>query len=174
MAGLLQLVVILVLLVVGFTAGRVAERSHRRSLEAREASTRHMLVTGSRLFPGGAQSAAAPCMVVGHACIASDYFKTFLAGLRKIIGGEMRTYEGLCNRARREAMLRMVEQARSLGYDAVCNVRLDGADIGKAGENKGNRGITMVAVMATGTAYRKADGVGQADPHVAPVRIDEA
>ncbi len=162
MEQVIQLVIFLTLLAIGFGAGRIAERNHFKSLAIREAAVRGVLVTASRLYPGGTRPSTTPCMVVGHACISSDYFKTFLAAIRKIIGGEMRTYESLCNRARREAMLRMIEQARSLGYTAVCNVRLDGADIGKRGERgSGNKGITMVGVMATGTAYHIAAGMEQ-------------
>ncbi|HEX2836592.1 MAG TPA: heavy metal-binding domain-containing protein [Phycisphaerales bacterium] len=171
MEHLLNLVIFLILLVVGFAVGMVTERQHLKNLALREAAVKGMLVTGSRTFPAGGAATRPACMVVGHACISSDYFKTFLATIRKIIGGEMRTYESLCSRARREAMLRMVEQARSMGYDAVCNVRLDGADIGKSGERGGNKGITMVGIMATGTAYNRA---GATPGVVAPVRIDEA
>ena len=91
-----------------------------------------------------------------HAVIAADYLKTFIAGIKKIFGGELRSYHRLMFRAREEAMVRMMEEARSLGYDAVCNVRIDSADIG--GSNKGKPRAAMCAVLVSGTAYRRIGG----------------
>ena len=84
-------------------------------------------------------------LVLGQAVIASDYLKRFLARLRNIFGGEMRSYETLLTRARREAILRMLDRARTMGYDAVCNVRINTATIGRG----------MVEALASGTAYRR-------------------
>ena len=45
------------------------------------------------------------------------------AGLRNLIGGEIKTYTEMANQARDEAYNRMVNQAIDLGADAVINVR---------------------------------------------------
>jgi uncharacterized protein YbjQ (UPF0145 family) len=92
---------------------------------------------------------------VAEAVIASDYLKTFLAGLRNIFGGEVGSYVTLATRARREALVRMMEQAHAQGYDALCNVRMDPADIGG---NTARRGVPMVAILASGTAYSRSAG----------------
>ncbi len=63
---------------------------------------------------------------MGSVVIATDYFKVFAAGLRNLFGGEMKTYRTLMGRARREAIVRMLEQAQELGGDAggtFCGVR---------------------------------------------------
>ena len=44
--------------------------------------------------------------------ISLDHFKRFLAGLRALVGGRIRSYETLLDRARREALMRMKEAAR--------------------------------------------------------------
>ena len=49
--------------------------------------------------------------------------KDFLAGLKNIVGGELKAYTELMKEARDEAIKRMVDEARSMGANAVLNVR---------------------------------------------------
>lgn len=141
------------LLAVGFSSGTLLEKSHFRRLRAREAVTSGVLVTQLRTFPGGVSSEAGPRMLVAESVISSDYFKSFLAGIRKLFGGEMRSYISLLERARREAQLRIVEEAAALGYDAVCNVRLETVDLG--GVTNPKRQFVAVAILASATAYKR-------------------
>lgn len=151
MGAIIQLAIFLFLILLGWIAGRTAERRHLRSLQRRERQVAHMVVSDIKSFPGGADTQAGATIVLGEVVIATDYLKSFLARIRKILGGELRSYESLMQRARREAMVRMLEQAREMGYDAVCNLRLDPSDIGGATQR---RRSVMVAICATGTAYK--------------------
>ena len=148
---LIQVAVPIFLILLGWIVGRARERSHLRSLETRERRLAYMLVTDIKTFPGGAEPAKHAILVMGEAVIATDYLKSFLAKFRKLIGGELRSYESLMTRARREAILRMLEQAQQEGYNAVCNVRLATADIGGMA---GGKGAVMAETFASGTAYR--------------------
>lgn len=141
------------LIVLGLIAGRFAERSHLKRLDRREESVRDVLVTNLGSSGSDVDSAVQATIVMGHTVIATDYFKSFLAKLRKIFGGELGTYRSLMIRARREAIVQMLEQAQKMGCDIVCNVRLDPVNLGGAGVR--SRGMTMVAIVATGTAYRR-------------------
>ena len=49
--------------------------------------------------------------------------RDFAAGLKNILGGELKGYTELLQEARQEALHRMMEQARSVGANAVINVR---------------------------------------------------
>lgn len=49
--------------------------------------------------------------------------KDFLAGLKNIVGGELKAYTELMKEARDEAVKRMLDEARSMGANAVLNVR---------------------------------------------------
>lgn len=49
--------------------------------------------------------------------------KDFLSGLKNIVGGELKAYTELMKEARDEAVQRMVDEARSMGGNAVLNVR---------------------------------------------------
>lgn len=141
------------LILLGLIAGRFAERAHLKKLDRREASVRDVLVTNLRPISCGVYGTAQATIVMGQTVIATDYFKSFLAKLRKIFGGELGTYRSLMVRARREAVVQLLEQAKSMGCDVVCNIRLDPSDLGGAGVKR--KGMTIVAIMATGTAYRR-------------------
>lgn len=152
----------ILLIILGFTVGGITERRHFSDIVRREQAMKHILVTDLRWFPGGADTTPGVTVVIGEVVLASDYFKTFISGLKKIIGGELRAYERLLERARREAVLRVVEQAHHAGYDAVCNLRLETADlIGTEAKQKAK--AAAVAVIASATAYRR----GGAPRHVA-------
>ncbi|MCH7791413.1 MAG: heavy metal-binding domain-containing protein, partial [Planctomycetes bacterium] len=139
--------------IVGLGGGGLAERAHLAKLSRREERVRDVFVSDIGSFPGGVDPTTDAAMVMGETVIATDYFKSFLAKLRKVFGGELGAYRSLMVRARREAVVQMLEQAKRQGCDAVCNVRLDPADLGGTGVR--SRGMTTVAIVATGTAYRR-------------------
>jgi uncharacterized protein YbjQ (UPF0145 family) len=88
-------------------------------------------------------------MVGGQVVVATDYFKTFVTALRNIVGGEMRAAQTLLSRARREAILRMIGEARRLGATEVHNVRFAFCNITQL---SGNKGAMAVEIYAYGTA----------------------
>lgn len=150
MEAIISLALFVGLLLLGLIVGGTTERRHLANLAAREQAAGDMLSTQLKSFPAATGSGPAPTLLVAEVVIASDYLKTFLGGLRKIFGGEVVSYQRLVDRSRREATLRLLEQARSLGYNAVCNIRLETADVG--GANTGRKAV-MSAVLASGTAY---------------------
>lgn len=81
-------------------------------------------------------------LVNGSTVRAKHAGKDFLAGLKNIVGGELKAYTELLTESRQEAVDRMVAQARAAGGNAVVNIRFSTASIaGGAAE-----------VMAYGTA----------------------
>jgi uncharacterized protein YbjQ (UPF0145 family) len=96
---------------------------------------------------------AGATLVTGATVIAADYLKTFLSGFRMIFGGEMRSYSSMIERARREARLRMVEEARHKGALAVINVRFETSPIAL---NTGRNAAPMSEVLCYGTALLPA------------------
>src|ERR1700742_3546267 len=65
-----------------------------------------------------------------------------MAGLRSIVGGEIREYTQLLEDARRHAVDRLVENATLMGANAIIMMRFDSAEIGQ----------TMSEIVAYGTA----------------------
>lgn len=137
----------LILLTLGFTFGRVAEARHFKSIQLRERELASVLAFSERL-PPPLENTPRVALVGGNVVISVDYFKMIAAGLRSLFGGRVRSFESLVERARREALLRMKQQARDLGADMVVNVKLETASI-----SKGNKGqVGAVEVYAYGTA----------------------
>ena len=62
-------------------------------------------------------------IVQGSTVRAKHIGKDIMAGLKNIVGGELRGYSELLSEARQEALERMVEQADAKGANAVMNVR---------------------------------------------------
>ena len=142
-------------LFVGWLVGHLSETKHERSLAAREEALKDIETTDLRNPPGFA-GAEGPCSLVsGEAVVASDTFKTWVFGLKNIVGGESKTFTRLFDRARREALLRMKERARELGCNAVCNVRFDSADIGGNAAGAKKKGSNMAVALVSGTAWRR-------------------
>ncbi len=137
----------------GFLAGRVNEGRHRRSLLRREAMTGPVM-TNLRSLPEAAR-AVESWLCLGTVVIASDYFKTFGASLKTLVGGRLRTLETLLDRGRREALLRLREDAREREADMVMNVRFETAIILRS---KHNRPYPAAEVVAYGTAVKLAKG----------------
>jgi uncharacterized protein YbjQ (UPF0145 family) len=152
METIIDIGIFVFLLALGFFAGRFAEQRHFRHLANREAGNGDFLISQLRSYPDAVSGPSPPTLVIGEAVIATDYLKSFLAGLRRIFGGEVRSYQSLLTRARREALQRAVEQAREQGYNAICNVRYQSADVG--GNSKMRR-VAMVAILASATAYHR-------------------
>src|SRR5262245_16055193 len=151
--AIVQLAVPLFLLALGYVAGSMAEQSHYKSIRLRELRFRRMPTTNLRRPPAHwrVESVA---MVAGSTVVSVDYFKRFLAQLRGLVGGRVRSYESRLDRARSEAVLRMKEEAAKGGYDAVINVRLESTNI--AAPLRNDRGTAGVEVLAFGTALKLA------------------
>lgn len=145
-----QIAVVLFLLALGLIAGTVAERRHLAELLLREGDNGPFLVTQLKCFPAYAPNSQAPQLIVAEAAISSDYFRSFLASLRRLFGGEVKSFHTLLQRARREATQKVIEQARELGYNAICNLRLESADVGG---NSKRGGAAFVCIIASATAY---------------------
>lgn len=142
-----DLLILLALLTVGYVAGRVAERRHYRSIFRREEALRGLPAIASK-FPPLDEPIRDSFMVTGSVVVSVDYYKRFVANLRKLFGGRLKTYETLLDRARREAILRMKEEARRRGARYVFNVKLETASISKGRRDS----VGSVEVLASGTA----------------------
>ena len=62
-------------------------------------------------------------LVNGNTVRAKHAGKDILAGLKNIVGGELKAYTELLQESRDEATQRMIEQAKAVGANAVVNVR---------------------------------------------------
>lgn len=149
----MDLIIFLALMLLGYGFGRYAERRHYASIIARENKYRQQILLIQSRIPPESSYTPDSKLVTGSVVISVDYFKRFLAGLRSFFGGRVKSYENLVDRARREALLRMQEQAIKLGADKVINLRIETSSISKGRKQK----IGSVEVLAYGTALIPAN-----------------
>ena len=81
-----------------------------------------MILTNIESVPG-MNIVAQYGLVAGSTVRAKNAIKDFGAGLKNMVGGELKSYTELLIEARKEATARMETQARALGANAVINVR---------------------------------------------------
>ncbi len=144
-----DLIIFVVLLSLGYLFGSWNEKKHFKSIREREAQYRTLPAISLKRVPekfSGADST----LVDGNVVVAIDYFKNVSAGLRNFFGGRVSAYETLVDRARREATLRMKQQADAWGADTICNVRIETSSISKGAKGQ----VGAVEVYAYGTALR--------------------
>ena len=151
---IINLVVPLVLLVVAYVVGSRREQKHLASIQRREKSTQTIPTLTFRHAPSGWRVDSSE-LVMGSVVISLDYFKRFVAGLRGLVGGRVGSYESLLDRARRESLLRMKEDAIKKGYDAIIHVRFETSRLASSAQN--GKGTSGVELMAYGTAITFTD-----------------
>ncbi|NOX71813.1 MAG: YbjQ family protein [Candidatus Micrarchaeota archaeon] len=81
-----------------------------------------MLVVTTEDIPGKTVKEALG-LVKGNTVRAKWFGKDIVAGLRNIVGGEVKEYTEMMTESRNEAMLRMIEDAEKLDADAIVGVR---------------------------------------------------
>lgn len=83
-------------------------------------------------------------VVTGNTVRAKHVGRDLMAGLKNIVGGELKGYTELLQDSRAEATERMIEQAVSMGANAVVNVRFATSSISQG----------AAELFAYGTAVR--------------------
>lgn len=147
---MIELIIVAVLLILGYGFGSYRERAHYRSIQQREQSLSNILVFESK-YPADESGGEGGQLVQGSVVISADYFKTFVAGLRKLVGGRLRSYETLLDRGRRESVLRMKDEAKRLGANHIFNVRFETASISKGADSR----LSSVEVLVYGSAVKR-------------------
>jgi len=139
-----------VLLIIGVFFGTRAQKKHIEDMEAREEALSYMLVTNLKTLPS---VNTPPLLVTGSTVIAFDYFRRFIARIVMLVGGRITLYEDMLDRARREALLRLLEKAEAAGAQEVHNVRFEFSRIGSSSRHPNVGG--GAELLAYGTAVIK-------------------
>jgi uncharacterized protein YbjQ (UPF0145 family) len=152
MAEFIWLFVALGLLILGILAGGANERAHFRRLDRNEGRLEYIRICNLKRV-SNPETVSSSRMVMGQVVIATDSFKSWLTGLRNLVGGEMKAARSLMIRARREAVVRMMEEAATLGATEIWNARFGFCSISMM---RGRGGAMQVEVVAWGTAVSRA------------------
>lgn len=102
-----------------------------------------MLVLTTETVPGR-EIEQALGLVRGSTVRAKHIGSDIVAGLRNIVGGEVKEYASLLAGAREQAIDRMIAEAQALGADAIVGARLETSTITQAASE----------ILAYGTAVR--------------------
>jgi uncharacterized protein YbjQ (UPF0145 family) len=150
---LFLLFLIIILPLAGFLIpaiwGMITEKNHLKDLEQREANIKEKMVVHNRKRPM-MPNPRKTTVVAGEVCIGADRFKTWLAKWRQLVGGRMGSLAPVVERARREATLRMIENAQKQGFTEVGNVRYTTANLKW---NVPQQKELLITVTAYGTAW---------------------
>ena len=101
-----------------------------------------MLLLSIEYVPG--KEIEALGLVKGTVVQSKNFGKDFMAGMKTLVGGEITGYTEMLIEARQIATKRMVDEAESLGADAVLNIRYGSASVMQG----------AAEVIAYGTAVR--------------------
>jgi uncharacterized protein YbjQ (UPF0145 family) len=149
---ILFLVFTAVPLFIWYKIGKHFENKHYDSIRQREERLINLAFTPSDTIDAERRIEAMG-LVTGQVVIGSDPFKRYIANLVNLVGGRISVFEAPLDRARREAILRMKEQAVSLKADEVINFRIETMSICGG---KSDKPLGIVEVFAYGTAVRYA------------------
>ncbi len=81
-----------------------------------------MIVVNTETIPG-MRIVQIKGIVQGNTVRAKNVGRDLAAGLKNLVGGELKGYTELLTEARRQAVERMLSQAEQLGANAIVNVR---------------------------------------------------
>lgn len=83
-------------------------------------------------------------LVKGSIVFSKNVFRDVFAGLKTIVGGEIKGYSEMMSEARQQATERMIQEATAIGADAIVNVRY----------STSNLMASAAEIIAYGTAVR--------------------
>lgn len=102
-----------------------------------------MIVTNIEAIPGK-QILEHYGLVQGSTIRAKNVGRDFMAGLKNLVGGELKGYTELLVESRAQALERMLAQAVQLGANAVINVRFSTSSVSQG----------AAEILAYGTAVK--------------------
>lgn len=132
-----------------YITGRWIERRHFRRIKVAENDLKGILISTQRYFPSTWSSLNHGALVCGSVVIATDHFKVVVSWFQGLFGGNLSEFESLLERARREAIVRMLREAQTQGANVVWNFRVETVFMGDPGGRP-----TGAEIVAYGTAFR--------------------
>ncbi|MCK5581561.1 MAG: YbjQ family protein [Candidatus Omnitrophica bacterium] len=149
----MDLIIFLVFVGGAYLIGQHIEKSHYKEIEKKESACLHIPSVTSKKIVNLDEVLDAK-LVFGNVVISGDYFKMIVASLLNFFGGRVTPYEKLLDRARREAILRMKQDASSMDADMIINTRFEMSKLDSMA--RGGGGTGMFEIIAYGTAVKLA------------------
>ena len=92
-------------------------------------------------------------VVYGSTVRSKHVGRDFMAGLKNIVGGELKGYTELLEESRQEAMDRMIQKAQAMGANAVVGIRFSTSNIAQGASELFVYG-TAVQVVANSATHQ--------------------
>lgn len=107
-----------------------------------------MIIVNTETIPGY-PTREVKGLVQGNTIRAKNIGRDMMAGLKNLVGGELKGYTELLTEARREAMERMIHQAQQLGANAIVNTRFTTSSVTQGAAELYAYGTAVVVDMPT-------------------------
>lgn len=108
-----------------------------------------MIVVNTESIPG-MRIVEVRGLVQGNTVRAKHVGRDIAAGLKNLVGGELKGYTELLTEARRQALERMLAQAAQLGANAVLNVRFSTSAVTAGAAEMYSYGTAVMVEPITG------------------------
>jgi uncharacterized protein YbjQ (UPF0145 family) len=112
------------------------------------------MIVATTPFVAGHRVTETKGQVFGLVVRSRGFAGNLTAGLRSLVGGEIKEYTQLLEDTRRQAVDRLIQNATLMGANAVISMRFDSSEL--AG--------TMSEIVAYGTAVIVAEDAGAPQP----------
>lgn len=129
----------------GWSLATYMEYRHNKQMSVREGELEDVIITSAKHPTPDMKQGS---LIIGSVVVSHDFFRTLLIQIRKIIGGNIINYERLLRRGRREAFIRMQEEAKIRGFKKIINVRFGSSHIA-------GRFLPAIELTAYGTGVKE-------------------
>lgn len=144
----MDLLIIIGTLILCYFTGSIIEKNHYKSIRKREINLYKFPCISSGKMIASSPRVKNAYLVSSSVVIACDTFKVFVASLKSFFGGNVSAVESVIDRGRREAILRIREQALRMRAKAIINLKIETVMLNSSRTKQAPR----VCVTAYGTA----------------------
>ena len=143
-----EILILLIIVGVTYVTGTIIEKRHYKDIIKREiALIKKPIINAGAKTWNSKKKIKKIELVTGEVVISGDYFKNFAATLKSFFGGRLTSFESALDRGRREAILRMRENAKDANF--IINAKIESVMIN---DYYTNNSVPQCAIIAYGTA----------------------
>ncbi len=143
-----EILILLIIVGVTYVTGTIIEKRHYKDIIKREiALIKKPIINAGAKTWNSKKKIKKIELVTGEVVISGDYFKNFAATLKSFFGGRLTSFESVLDRGRREAILRMRENAKDANF--IINAKIESVMIN---DYYTNNSVPQCAIIAYGTA----------------------
>ena len=127
----MELIISLAVVICGLVFGSILEKKHYKSIKQREDQYKNIVVLSDKDLKDIEEVQNNNLLLTWGTAVSIDAFKKFMAWFVHFFWWRIKSYESLVDRARREAILRLKQEAYEKWYNAIANLRIETSSITK-------------------------------------------